>query len=68
MLLSTPLFYGYHEKMTLDNVTIMGLDNEPKTVEVNGKSVAFFYSNVTQALNVYNIGQDMKLPIEMTWH
>ncbi len=68
MLLSTPLFYGYHEKMTLDNVTIMGLDNEPKTVEINGKSVAFSYSNVTQALNVFNIRQDMTLPVEITWN
>lgn len=52
MLLNEIITNGYtDEKTILQHVTVFGIENEPKTVQVNGALHNFFY-NMTEKVSI----------------
>ena len=53
--------------MILDKITVLGMNQHPNQVSVNGKSVPFSYDNTIQILCVKQINASLLDKLEIKW-
>ena len=61
------VFVGYKVEMILDKITVLGVNQRPNQVSVNGKFVPFSYDNNVQILYVKQINYSLLDKLEMNW-
>ena len=54
--------------MVLDKITVLGVNQCPNQVLVNGKSVPFSYDNTIQILCVKQINASLLDKLEINWN
>ncbi|CAI6349419.1 unnamed protein product [Macrosiphum euphorbiae] len=56
------------EKTILQNITIFGIHNEPKNIQVNGATYSNFYYNTTEeVLYFLSLNLDLNIVFNITW-
>ena len=53
--------------MHLGKSIILGIEEAPQVVEVNGRNVTFQYDKANEQLIISNMNVAMYLPIKITW-
>ncbi|KAK3612142.1 hypothetical protein CHS0354_031217 [Potamilus streckersoni] len=66
-LRSTVQVNGLQKKMTLGEITVFGISENPRQVLVNGKHSAHSYDTTNKVLNIQRFQIDMLSPIHATW-
>ncbi|XP_076451187.1 lysosomal alpha-glucosidase-like isoform X2 [Babylonia areolata] len=59
---------GNFPNMTLDNVNVLGVDSQPKSVVLNGKTtVKYIYNATTKVLSLFELNINLLNPFTLTW-